>query len=831
MKIHSIELVGYKRFALRDIAYLKIDFDKKVHQILGTNGSGKSSLLQELSPWPALSQDFYKDGYKRIVISHGETQYTLLNQFSQPAVHSLIRADGEELNQSSTWAEQKELVRQLFGLSQDIHSLILGTTRFTSMSPNDRRQWFTKLSDISYTYALNVFQKLKEQARDVQGALKIAQTQAVQEASKCLTDEQEQLLHAEIEVLRHAIDSLLTRKPNLSGDSQTYVQNIRQLDLQLRQSLKDYPTLRKQFLNLEGFADLAAIESAIQEAEVTSRSQQILLEKLAVQLETTQAALDTAENNTVSDKQELQTRLLALQSRQTQLIQQCQTGLTWSQPASALQALQTIQAPLIELCSSIPILTTAYSKDYHQAQQQQLAQLQNSIVEIESFTQKKSLLLKEQLHYKEHGKTQCPSCGHDWSIGYQPERVKRLEDGIQMLNRQHFELTQTVTTVQAELEILATYLLCSQTYQTYVTRWPVLAPLWQWIKQEGWLRNQPHLVASKLQCVEQDLIALCECQQLDQEITRLTTLQQLTQNQEAGFLQRLQTEHQQLQTDYHLYSANLHNAQQRLKRYQQYKTTVLRLSSVEDHLTRLLAQYQQQQHDWNQVLIRDQLNAVIQTLRLELSQAERTLSQVHIQRALAANLQQQVETLTQESQSLKLLTQELSPTSGLIAQSLMGFISHYVEQMNHFIARGWLYPMRLLASLPEEDDSLELDYKFQVQINESISIPDIGKTSSGMQEIIDLAFKVVAMQYLGLSDYPLILDEFSTRMDPAHRQSAYQVIQELIEDSQFSQIFIVSHHYETYGSLKHSDITVLCDANVALAPGTEFNQRLSLMAV
>jgi DNA repair exonuclease SbcCD ATPase subunit len=831
MKIHSIELVGYKRFALREIAYLKIDFDKKVHQILGTNGSGKSSLLQELSPWPALSQDFYKDGYKRVVISHGKSRYTLLNQFTQPAVHSLIKDDGEELNQSSTLAEQKELVKQLFGLSQEVHSLLLGTTRFTSMSPNDRRQWFTKLSDISYTYALNVFQKLKEQARDVQGALKIAQTQAVQEASKCLTEEQELLLQSEVDVLRYALDTLLARKPNITGTTQSYTQQLSQLDLQLKQCLKEYPSLRKQFLNLEGFTDLTAIDQAIQEAEVTSRSQQILLEKLALQLETTQIAVDTAQSNTVTDSKDVQQRLQELKTRQQRLRQQCQTTLVWPSPDSALQALQTITTPLIELCSSIPVLDVPYNREQHQAKQQHLTTLQQYLAEIEQSTQKQSLLLKEQLHYKDHGKTQCPQCNHQWSIGYQPAKVARLEANIQSLNQQHFNYTKELTTLQAELEILATYLQCSQTYQTYVTRWPVLAPLWQWIKQEAWLRSQPLLIASKLQLVEQDLLALCEIQHLEQEIIRLTALQQLTQNQEAGFLQRLQTEYNQLQADYQHYSNSLQNAQQRLKRYQQYKTSAQRLLSIEETLTRLLSQRNQQLEAWNQLLIRDHLNEAIQTLRLELSNAERTLSQVHIQRALAANLQQQVETLTHESQALKQLTQELSPTSGLIAQSLMGFISHYVEQMNHFIARGWLYPMRLLATLPEDEDSLELDYKFQVQINESISIPDIAKTSSGMQEIIDLAFKVVAMQYLGLSDYPLVLDEFSTRMDPAHRRSAYQVIQELIDDSQFSQIFIVSHHYETYGSMKHSDITILCSANVELAPGASFNSCLKLKPV
>lgn len=826
MKIHSIELAGYRRFALRDIQYLRIDFDKKVHQILGTNGSGKSSLLQELSPWPAISQDYHKDGYKRIVVSHHQMRYTLLNQFSQPAVHSLLQhdtAEGTELNQSGTWSEQKEWVYRLFGLSQEIHGLMLGQVRFTAMSPNERRQWFTRLSDVSYTYALSVFQRLKEQARDVQGALKIAQTQAVQEASQCLTEDQEHALRAEVEILRYSVDVLLNRKPTVTGYAHEYSQQLHQSDGVLRKLSQDYLTLRKQFLNLEGFAQVEAIDAALQETHVTIRSHQALLEKLAEQLESVQTALDTALAQAIDGAVDLPTQLQNLEHQLKQHSQYGSSLLVWTDPDAALSALQMLTGPLVDLCAALPVLSTPYSHDTVVSLQRRHSELNESLGGLESALQTLQIKLAEQYHHRDHAQTTCPQCTHTWAIGYDATLVDQWTAQQTTLRQQHTETQHAVQRTAAELELLTHYTHCIRTYQSYVQQWPILQPLWEALKAHGWLRTQPQYVSTWLTDVQQDLIHQAQHRALQKEHARIRDLYQRSLQQESGWVDRLRQELHRLQADYQEYTASLQQAQALHHRYTQYKTTVTKLQRIQTEIEYVLTQRQHLQTHWETLLMRDTLNQLIQAIRLELSTAEQKLSQLTIQRALAASLQQQVEDLTAQSQALKLLTHELSPTTGLIAQSLLGFIHGYVNQMNRFIQRGWLYPMTLCVDLPDGEDTVELDYKFQVQINHGTCIPDIGKTSSGMQEMIDLAFKVVAMQYLGFGDYPLCLDEFSTRMDPAHRQSAYQVIHELIEDSRFSQIFIVSHHYETYGSMRHADTTVLCSANVALGPDVSVN--------
>ena len=84
------------------------------------------------------------------------------------------------------------------------------------------------------------------------------------------------------------------------------------------------------------------------------------------------------------------------------------------------------------------------------------------------------------------------------------------------------------------------------------------------------------------------------------------------------------------------------------------------------------------------------------------------------------------------------------------------------------------------------------------------------------------------MKYLGLRQYPLFLDEFAARMDPAHRKAAYDAIDKLIESEEYSQIFLVSHYQEGYGALTDSEILVLCDSNVRMPQGLPFNKHVTM---
>jgi hypothetical protein len=149
--------------------------------------------------------------------------------------------------------------------------------------------------------------------------------------------------------------------------------------------------------------------------------------------------------------------------------------------------------------------------------------------------------------------------------------------------------------------------------------------------------------------------------------------------------------------------------------------------------------------------------------------------------------------------------------------------------MNNFISKIWLYPLAVIPCGLDDDGTLELDYKFPLKVqNHPDKVPDVSKGSSAMQEIVDLAFKITAIKYLGLEDSPLLIDEFGKTFDKEHRVAAAHGIKQLIELRSFTQLFTISHYEATYGSLTNAEICVLCSNNISIPTNAVYNEHVTM---
>jgi ABC-type hemin transport system ATPase subunit len=111
----------------------------------------------------------------------------------------------------------------------------------------------------------------------------------------------------------------------------------------------------------------------------------------------------------------------------------------------------------------------------------------------------------------------------------------------------------------------------------------------------------------------------------------------------------------------------------------------------------------------------------------------------------------------------------------------------------------------------------ELDYKFPLLVGTRDNIvADVSRGSSGMQEIVDLAFKVVALNRLRLDHGPLTLDEFGKTLDLEHRHAAVMAIKTLMDTKPFTQLFMISHYESHYGAFTNAEVCVLDARNIAV---------------
>lgn len=129
--------------------------------------------------------------------------------------------------------------------------------------------------------------------------------------------------------------------------------------------------------------------------------------------------------------------------------------------------------------------------------------------------------------------------------------------------------------------------------------------------------------------------------------------------------------------------------------------------------------------------------------------------------------------------------------------------------------------------LPSKVDKDELDYRFPISINnDTQQTGDIAEGSTSQRDIINFAFRLLAMRFLGLQDMPLYLDELGSTFDDQHRVNVVDFLDNFMELDQTQQVFFISHYASTHGAFTNADVCVIDTANVQVPK--QFNQHVSI---
>ena len=175
-----------------------------------------------------------------------------------------------------------------------------------------------------------------------------------------------------------------------------------------------------------------------------------------------------------------------------------------------------------------------------------------------------------------------------------------------------------------------------------------------------------------------------------------------------------------------------------------------------------------------------------------------------------------------EEEALILLEKLLSPRDGLIAEQILVFINTFISSINEVIAKVWGYNLALDTCNLEEG---ELDYKFPMYIhNADNMVDDIRFGSDSQVDIVNQAFRLVVYKFLGLHGFPLYLDELGRTFDEVHRHNLTLAIKDLMDDEMYSQVFFISHSFESQNSYPNSQIVVIDDSHVTLK--REYNEHV-----
>lgn len=827
MKILSIELYLYRRFFLNQTEFFRLTTTESIQLILGTNGSGKSSLLQELTPLPANHQDYLKDGYKLITIEHNGSEYNLKSTFTGAQKHFFLK-NGEELNLGNTVTVQRDLVKQEFGITPEIHDLLITQRGFHNMSAIDRRYWFTKLSDVNYDYAINLYLKLKDKNRDVSGALKVAKKRLVTESSLLIDKTDQDKLQEEVTQLYNFVNYLFElRKPveltidKLSQDSLLIQQNL----IKLSQSII------KKKLTLIGLNDFDDLESIITRTDTYKNSlevEKVLMTKYVTEFnelsevnKLLKITEDTNVTGLINKNKELQLEIDSNYNKQ-------KLKLFISDYETATRAFETVYDILNTVFISLPVNENKkYSKINLEDVTNFILKYKDRINKLTSDLNKLQNDKEKQEHQRDHDKLHCPQCDHKWSRGYDERTYLTVLQNIEMIQSELDEATIVLLEKETYQEEIKEYFFIYRDFVNTVSNWPILKPLWDYILSSPDLMLGPKNILNTIEMFKYDLSLGLEQTKLIKEIEKNNQLISMCENSTLEDVSNISEKIHLIETKINDSTKQTTFYNKEILKLTNYKKDVDFIKDLEIKVSKLLSESESNTLNQKETQRRIAFNEVIRTVQLNLSQKDKILSEIKIQKVLIKDLENQIEKMEIENEAYKLLVKELSPTDGLIAQGLLGFIKLFVKQMNSFIKKIWAYPLEIIPCGVSDNTSVELDYKFplMVQTKDNV-VNDISKGSSAMREVVDLAFKVTSMKYLGMGDYPIILDEPASAMDNEHKISSMTAITKLMESQDFTQLFLVSHDHAQYGSLTNAEICVLCSSNIIAPSGSVFNKHI-----
>lgn len=827
MIITELILFRFKRLALTNTEYFKITPKEPLQLILGINGSGKSSILQELTPLPANHQDYKKEGFKSITIEHNNSTYILKSNFDGVQKHNFFK-NGEELNVGGTLTVQRDLVRQEFGITPDIHEFLIAQKGFHTLSPNERRQWFTKLSDVNYDYAISLYLKLKEKYRDVSGALKLAKKRLINETSKSISKDEQDLIQEQVNDLYVFIQHLMEYRKPIDNSINVLDNNLYLIE----QDLTKLSTLLfKKKLSLKHYNNYSSIQDI--EVEISTLQSKLDVEKILItnyisefnKYDTIIKDLKLTENTNFNT---LFNQCKDKHSEYESLLNKQKLKLDISDYKTSSRAFETVYDILNTVFISIPVnAERKYSKQKFLEVSDFVINFKNTLNKIISDLNKLSAQKDAQEHQRDHDKIECPKCEYKWSRGYDEQLYNSICQKIEISRSQIDEGTIILLEKENYLEEIKNYSSIYKDFSNCVYNWPILKPLWDYINDSNDVTDNPRNILNVLEYFKYDLSLGVEAERVREEVEKLNNLILLSEknsnedisniNQKLNEVEKLISESTQ--------KTNKYNSE--INKLQNYKKDIEFIIDLEEKIKTLL-----ESHDINiknkyETYRRTSFNELIKSVQLNLSRKEQILSEIKIQKAIIKDLENQIDLMEIDNESYKLLVKELSPTDGLIAQGLLGFIKNFVRQMNNIIKKIWVYPLQVISCGINDSTSVELDYKFPLMVQtKDNTVPDVSKGSSAMREVVDLAFKITSMKYLGLSEYPIFFDEPCTGMDSEHRISSMKLLTSLLDQYSFSQMFIISHEHAQYGSLTNAEICVLSTNNIIIPANCIFNKHI-----
>lgn len=823
MKIERLILSRYKRVRLNNIDYFEIEMQSSHQIILGTNGSGKSAIMSELSPLPGSKSDYFADGYKEIHISHENSNYVLKSGYEKSKfVHSFLK-DDVELNEGHTQPVQLELVKVEFGITPNIFELISGQAKWTQMNANTRREWMTLFGGGDMRFALKVFNSVKRKHNEAKTLVKHYQERIGQESTQLISNEKIEHLTKVCYQLKVELATLIEQKepglPNLDPVKAKIKQLSDELSEQARLCVDHPVVIPQELIEVNSIAELESLlNQRMGEAQIHKKQKEVYQQEYTKVKDIVQSLKD----NNVNSLSQLGDTITELESQLSKLDSEYSDNAYRTDDRSFIDQATAVKQPLINIIQTLP--DNRGGKFSRVNREKAENKIDAYRLKLDKLSGLMGVVQHKIDHHNQAVGTVCPKCKHAFKIG-SDESIEELSSAYKAYDDEYDQFNKKLEESNNWLEAYRGYIGSYKSMVGYLRNNTKLAPLQELITSWDPITSSPSDLISVLSQWYRDIEVSAKQIVIREKIAvnrlALDHARDIISKDDDNAESKMTDLKTQMEDCIELYE----NATGKIDRAQ------VTLSSLKDAFS--LKESMDETHErlkkgldvLVRVVARDSIQKEIIDRQSELAVKETELNSVDARLAMIKDLEQQLVKATEKRDILKVLENELSPIDGIIADQSRLFIDSFILEVNRVISSVWEHSLEVQSCNIESN---ELTYRFPLIVgSEGLETPDISKCSSGQQDMLDYAFRIVSVFYLGLVNYPLYLDELAPTLDEAHQNNMMRYVKTFVETKQCSQLFMISHYASAHGIFPYADFCVTDSSNIINLPSS-YNQHVTI---
>jgi len=827
MKFKRLEVYNYPRINNSSkVGGLAFDITTPIMIILGSNGGGKSTLLELLTPYLVKSNMLASGGYINLFLEFNNKEYELrINE--ENGTHEFI-VDNINLNESNLYTSYKALCEQHF-LPQNIFNVLVGILprdTLSGMSVGARKELLTTISKTDYNLLNNLFSKVKSKLNASKQILK-------HESSKLVDSDNKQISKDDITTLHNEITKLKDEVRLLDKDGYTLDNSLTVTQEELEEEARKINELYDEYLKLTQLLSKTHFELNLNDIIPDTITGQLLVEKVTTLKNDTNYTLntiskltdeindlkDTIKRIVNNDTEKLKVSLLkeVTDCKESIAIYSKQITIPYDREiaVSRFDQLRNIQSRLLDITTHTPsskVCDIPYSLSELQDKINRATQVVNNSPDYLKQLNRQKDDLKAML---EQHKVTCPECKHTFNSRHiDPSDVDKLDEQIQ----------QVIVSEEKATKFLDYYSPVLEDYLKYTTNISNLHDVLSNLTNMDLFKKdiEKLIIDDNLSATQSVVHTHMDDYELHLKIfetelkmanikVRIDAIEEASKENTVTSLDELRTKLLHLESDLKLQEdmlrANVYNSKLVNILNDQYNQLVSLHNEIADRRTKLI--------DLKDRVLNNNIATVIHNA---IETKNNTINRLTLEANNLTNLLNRVNEIKSIIEEHKINIDRysachdlLSPNKGFIGYSIRSLLNKIALRINAHLANIWETPLELLE-LPE---GKIVDYKIPLKVNNS-SPTIISATNKGSTDIINFLFKLVIAEIMGIRDYPIYIDELGSSFDVVHKDKIFRYIDNVLSNQDRGTLFLVSHSPENYTMFDPNKVTyiVVDDVNI-----------------